>query len=61
MTRSEAKKFKDQNLDDIIRMQEEEEKKNSQNDPGLDLFEAVNVLTKFNADWVEKVSGLAKW
>jgi hypothetical protein len=29
MTRSEARKFKDQNLDDIIRLQEEEEKKNS--------------------------------
>jgi len=48
-------------LDDIIRMQEEEEKKNSQNDPGFDLFEAVNVLTKFNAEWCDKVAGLPKW
>jgi hypothetical protein len=42
-------------------MQEEEEKKNSQNDPGIDLFEAVNVLTKFNAEWCDKVAGLPKW
>ena len=42
-------------------MQEEEEKKNSQNDPGFDLFEPVDVLSKFNSEWVEKVQGLAKW
>ena len=61
MTRSEARKFKDQNLDDIIRLQEEEEKKNSSNDPGFDLFEAVNILSKFDAAWCEKVAGAAKW
>lgn len=48
MTRSEQKKAKDMALDDIIRLQEEEDKAN---DPGLDLFEAVDVLAKYDAAW----------
>jgi hypothetical protein len=44
-------------LDGIIAKQEEEEKGG---DPGLDLFDAVNILATYNADWIAKFSE-KKW
>jgi hypothetical protein len=38
-------------LDGIISNKLEEEKGN---DPGLDLFEAVNILQTYNSDWIAK-------
>lgn len=57
MTRSEQKKAKEAELDGIIAKQEEEEKGD---DPGLDLFEAVNILNTYNAEWIEKFQA-KKW
>jgi len=54
MTRSEQKKAKEQALNGIIANQAEEEKGD---DPGLDLFDAVNILKTYNADWIEKFAG----
>jgi hypothetical protein len=41
-------KFKDAELDGIIKKQEEEEKGD---DAGLELFEAFDLLGKYNAEW----------
>ena len=57
MTRSEQKRAKEQELDGIIAKQAEEEKGE---DPGLDLFEAVNILQTYNAEWIEKFTA-KKW
>jgi hypothetical protein len=49
MTRSEQKKAKEQALNGIIANQAEEEKGD---DPGLDLFDAVNILKTYNDEWI---------
>lgn len=59
LTRSEQRKAKDQALDAIIRQQEEEEK--GAEDPGLDLFEPVDILAKYGPEWQDKMTELKAW
>jgi hypothetical protein len=52
MTRNEKKKHKDKQLDDIIKKEEEESKK----DDAFDLYDAVDLATKFgNPEWQDKL------
>jgi hypothetical protein len=57
-TRAEQIKAKDMALDEIIRQQEEAER---ENDQGLDLFEAVDILAKFDQEWSEKFVEIKAW
>ena len=59
LTRTEQKKQKDKELDDIIK--QEEEKDAAESNPGLDLFDPVDLLAKFNGDWIEKIGELKVW
>ena len=54
MTRSEKKKAQEQALIGIIANQAEEEKGE---DPGLDLFDTVNILKTYNAEWIARFAG----
>lgn len=57
LTRTEQRKQKEQVVKDII-MQEEEGKKE---DDISDLLDPVDILSKFNSEWIERISDLKVW
>jgi hypothetical protein len=59
MTRTEQIRAKDSALDEIIRKQEEEDK--AKEDPALDLFEPVDILSKYNPEWCEMMTNIKAW
>jgi cytoskeleton-associated protein 5 len=57
LTRTEKLKQKDKDLDDIIGKESEESKE----DVAFDLYDAVDLLTKYDVAWVDKTLELTKW
>ena len=57
LTRSDKKKQKDAELDEIIKKEDEESKE----DVALDLYESVDLLAKYNNEWQDALMELKKW
>jgi cytoskeleton-associated protein 5 len=56
LTRTDKQKAKDSALDDIIKKEQEEEKVDA-----FDFAEAVDILSKFNGEWLDKLAEMKKW